>query len=149
MGTIIQLHGFLYHKEFGYGTGFESYVANGLAEFHSNICPLDRVWVCEKNSRICGFLLLQHRDSGSAQLRYFIISPECRGTGLGKWLMQEFMLTLKSLNYRHAYLWTTKELVTAAHLYVNSGFRITEEKQSAFFGKSVTEQRYDWLAAIT
>src|SRR5688572_7179396 len=83
MGTVIHLHGRLYRKEYGYGTGFEAYVAKGLFEFYEAFDEArDRLWICENNSGMCAFLLLQHRESASAQLRYFIVLPEARGLGL-------------------------------------------------------------------
>src|SRR5688572_29086511 len=105
------MHGELYHAEYGYGIGFESYVASGLHEFYSGYNEsLDRVWVCEFENSIVGFLLLMHRPDQTCQLRYFLIAPEFRGMGLGNKLMQLFMDFMKSRHYHCAYLWTTKEL---------------------------------------
>jgi ribosomal protein S18 acetylase RimI-like enzyme len=84
-----------------------------------------------------------HRQSGVAQLRYFLIEPEYRGIGLGKKLMAMYMDFVRACGYRAAYLWTTHELAAAAALYRRHGFRLTEEKESTAFGKAVKEQRYD------
>ena len=145
IGTVISLHGSLYGSEYGYGIGFEAYVAAGLNEFYQSYDQSrDRVWICEHGSRMIGFLLLMHREKASAQLRYFLIRPEYRGIGLGKRLMDLFIQFLKQCNYRSAYLWTVDELPAAASLYKRHGFRLTEEKPSAaFFGKPLREQRYD------
>lgn len=143
IGYIIHLHGELYKKEYNYGIEFEVYVAEGLSEFFRNYnADYDKVWVCEHNNNIIGFLLSQHRGD-SAQLRYYIILPEYRGIGLGNKLMQLFIGHVKEKKYKSAYLWTTKELDTAAHLYQKYGFQLTEEKPSDAFGKPVIEQRYD------
>jgi peptidyl-dipeptidase Dcp len=80
---------------------------------------------------------------GVAQLRYFYVEPEYRGIGLGKKLMELYMEFLTSRNYASSYLWTTNELDAAASLYMRHGFRLTAEKESAAFGKSLREQRYD------
>jgi ribosomal protein S18 acetylase RimI-like enzyme len=149
IGYITYLHGKLYHAEYAYGIGFESYVANGLHEFYSGYNELlDSVWVCEYENQIVGFLLLMHRADQTCQLRYFLIVPEFRGIGLGNKLMQLFMDDMKSRKYQKAYLWTTSELEQAGKLYVKYGFRLTEEKNSDFFGKTVTEQRYDYVDAV-
>jgi peptidyl-dipeptidase Dcp len=85
VGSITQLHGWLYGKEYGYGVAFETYVAQGLYEFYKNYdAQKDAVWICEHKDRIIGFLLLMHRENKVAQLRYFILLPEYRGLGLGK-----------------------------------------------------------------
>lgn len=145
LGLVLWLHGDLYNKEYQYGLSFESYVAAGLHEFYSNYQEdADRVWVCEYNDKVVGFMLLMHRENRTAQLRYFILKPEFRGIGLGKRMMKQFMDFLKEKNYQAAYLWTTHELPAAASLYKRHGFKLTQEKESITFGKPVIEQRYDW-----
>lgn len=144
IGYVIYLHGTLYNTEYNYGIEFESYVANGLHEFYQQYDPaIDRVWVCEYNHDIVGFLLLMHREAHSAQLRFFILKPGYRGIGLGNKLMSLFMEFLREKNYKHSYLWTTNELPASAHLYSKFGFQLTEEKESNAFGKVLKEQRYD------
>jgi peptidyl-dipeptidase Dcp len=143
VGSITQLHGWLYGKEYGYGVAFETYVAQGLYEFYKNYdAQKDAVWICEHKDRIIGFLLLMHRENKVAQLRYFILLPEYRGLGLGKKLLDLFMEFLKEKNYSSAYLWTTNEQVEAASLYTKYGFVPVEEKPSTAFEKELTEQKY-------
>jgi GNAT superfamily N-acetyltransferase len=143
IGYVTYLHGALYGKEYGYGIQFESYVAKGLCEFYEKYDPKrNRVWVCEHNDRMIGFLLLMDRGQ-AAQLRYFLIEPEYRGIGLGSKLLSLYMDFLRACGYRESYLWTTHELSTAAFLYARLGFRLTEEKESTAFGKPLREQRYD------
>jgi peptidyl-dipeptidase Dcp len=144
IGYVVYLHGLLYKQEYNYGIEFESYVASGLHEFYKNYDNAkDRVWVCEHNGEIVGFLLLMHRENNSAQLRYFILRPGYRGIGLGKKLMQLYINFLKEKKYQSAYLLTTDELPAAAALYKRFGFRLTTEVESPGFGKPVTAQRYD------
>jgi peptidyl-dipeptidase Dcp len=144
IGYIIYLHGSMYGTEYGYTISFEAYVAHGLYEFYKQYNPLeDRVWICEHNNTVVGFVLLMHRGNNTAQLRYLILLPAYRGMGLGKRLMQLFMEFLQIAGYENCYLWTTNEQQTAAALYKRFGFVITEEKPSSAFGKQLTEQRYD------
>jgi peptidyl-dipeptidase Dcp len=145
LGYVIHLHGALYGKEYGYGIQFESYVAKGLCEFFEKYDPKrNRVWICEHNGRMIGFLLLMDRGK-AAQLRYFLIEPEYRGIGLGSTLLNLYMDFLRECDYKASYLWTTHELSTASFLYKRLGFQLTEEKESTAFGKSLTEQRYDLI----
>ena len=147
IGYVTYLHGSLYHKEYGYGLPFENYVAKGLSEFYEKYNPeRNRIWACEHNHRMIGFLLFMDRGD-SAQLRYFLIEPAYRGMGLGSKLMNLYMDFLQECGYRKSYLWTTQELSTAASLYKRHGFRLTEEKDSTAFGKPVREQRYDLVLA--
>jgi GNAT superfamily N-acetyltransferase len=145
LGYVIYLHGALYSQEYHYGLQFESYVAQGLSEFYEKYTPQrNRVWVCEHNDRIIGFLLLMDRGE-AAQLRYFLIEPEYRGIGLGSKLLNLYMDFLHECGYKASYLWTTHELHTAASLYRRLGFKLTEEKESNSFGKPLKEQRYDLI----
>ena len=143
IGYVTYLHGVLYHREYGYGVQFESYVAKGLCEFYERYDPeRSRIWACEHNDRMIGFLLLMDRGS-TAQLRYFLIEPQYRGIGLGSKLLKLYMEFLHVCGYQESYLWTTHELDKAAFLYRRLGFKLTEEKESTAFGKRLKEQRYD------
>lgn len=144
LGYVIYRHGILYGKEYNYSISFETYVGAGIFEFYKNYNPeLDRVWICEHNNTIVGFVLLMHRENNTAQLRYFYLEPAYRGIGLGKKLMKLYMDFLKEKGYKSSYLWTTHELEAAASLYTRYGFQLTEEKESTAFGKPLKEQRYD------
>src|SRR5574341_1652296 len=143
IGYVIYLHGALYGAEYGYGIQFENYVAKGLCEFYEKYDPVrNRVWICEHNNRIIGFLLLMDRGQ-VAQLRYFLIEPEYRGIGLGAKLLDLYMDFLRECGYKVSYLWTTHELTIAVFLYKRLGVKLTEEKESTAFGKPLREQRYD------
>ena len=143
LGYVAYLHGDLYTKENGYGLSFESYVLTGLGEFgHDYDAEKDRIWMCEHEGKMVGFLLAQHRPN-AVQLRYFIFLPEYRGIGLGKKLMTEFIAFMKQRGVKDAYLWTTDEQHAAISLYIRFGFKLTEEKPSHSFGKPLTERRYD------
>lgn len=142
-GSIMNMHGRLYFKEYGYTTIFESYVAKSLGEFLENYTPeRNRIWVCEYQNNIIGTLVLMDRGP-AAQLRYFLLEPEFRGFGLGTKLMDLFMEFLRGCGYKSSYLWTTEQQVTAAKVYKRYGYQLTEEKPSTAFGVSLTEQRYD------
>jgi peptidyl-dipeptidase Dcp len=143
IGYVTYMHGSLYYREYGYSLQFENYVAKGLCEFYEKYDPRrNRIWACEHNDRMIGFLLLMDRGD-AAQLRYFLIEPEYRGIGLGSNLMNLYMGFLHECGYRKSYLWTTHELTIAASLYKRHGFMLTEEKESTAFGKPLREQRYD------
>ena len=143
LGYVVYLHGVLYGREYGYGIQFETYVAKGLCEFYEQYNPArNRIWACEHNGRMIGFLLLIDRGK-AAQLRYFLIEPEYRGLGLGSKLLNLYMDFLRECGYKESYLWTTHELDAAIHLYQRVGFKLMEEKESTAFGKALREQRYD------
>lgn len=144
LGYIIHLHGRVYGDEYGYGVAFEAYVAQGMYEFwRAYDAEKDRVWICEHQGRIVGFMLLMHREGNTAQLRYFILEAAYRGIGLGRVLMERYMAHLRQCGYRSSYLWTTHELGAAAALYKRHGFILVEEKHSDAFGKELYEHKYE------
>src|ERR1700735_689078 len=152
LGYIAYLHGQIYAKECGYGLGFEAYVLQGLQEFAHQYDPdRDKVWICEHNNNIVGFLLGFHRSANldspdrpdSLQLRYFSLLPGYRGIGLGKKLIIEFLAFMKQRQYTRAYLWTTNEQHAAVSLYPRHGFQLTEEKISNVFDKQLIERKYE------
>lgn len=145
LGYATYMHGALYSREYNYGLPFESYVAKGLCEFYEKYNPeRNRIWACEHNEHMIGFLLLMDRGT-AAQLRYFLIEPEYRGIGLGKKLLDFYIDFLRECGYKESYLWTTHELYAAASLYRRVGFQLTEQKESTSFGKPLIEQRYDLI----
>ncbi len=147
VGGIIALHGKHYYEEFGFGLGFEKYVARTFAEF---VCQFqegkDQVWIAKAGEDIKGCIALVHRDAQTAQLRYFITRPDYRGRGLGKQLFQLCMDHIYMRGYSRAYLWTSANLTTAAGLYRKAGFQKTEERHSSSFGVPMVEQKYIWEA---
>nr|WP_255647326.1 GNAT family N-acetyltransferase [Fulvivirga sedimenti] len=143
IGYVIYLHGKIYGEEYGYGLGFEGYVAESMAEFCKQFDPeKGGIWVCEHGNRIIGFLSLVNREE-KAQLRYFLLEKEYRGLGLGNKLMDAFMELMKEKNYQQAYLLTSDDLPAAASLYMKRGFTLTEEEPSELFGKKIMLQRYE------
>ena len=144
LGYITYLHGLLYDQEYNYDCNFERYVADSLNEFLNQYDPgKDRVWIAETGNRIVGSIIIMGRSGLVAQLRYFLLHPDCRGIGLGTKLMQMAMDFCQSAGYQSVYLWTTEELHAAAHLYRKFGFKRTRQVPSNHWGKDVIEDCYD------
>jgi GNAT superfamily N-acetyltransferase len=144
IGYLTYLHGTVYAREFGYDTTFEAYVASGLAEFVESFDPKkDRIWLVEaKKQRIVGSMAIVGRSGRRAQLRWFFVHPDYRGHGIGRTLLK-VALQFSKRKYKTVFLWTTSELDTARHLYIDSGFKKTHEKEHWQWGKTIREERYD------
>lgn len=150
MGRVIAQHGVLYAQEYGFELGMEAYVAETMAEFGRLLRPnLDRLWLAERRGRLVGSIGILGRDGagqggGVAQLRWFLVEPSERGTGLGRRLVGEALGFCRAAGYRSVYLWTVGGLDAAAHLYVAHGFRKTETRPTArLWGADLSEERYD------
>jgi GNAT superfamily N-acetyltransferase len=91
-----------------------------------------RLWIAERDDQIIGCIGIVDVSLTTAQLRWFLIVPSARGTGLGKQLLSEAITFCEESGYRNIILWTISALKAAAHLY--PGFRKVEEKPGRRWG---------------
>jgi N-acetylglutamate synthase-like GNAT family acetyltransferase len=144
IGYLIYLHGVLYSKEYGYDQTFETYVAHGLIEFVKSFNPYrDRIWLAESGGNIVGSIAIVRTSKVETQLRWYLVHPDYRGIGLGNILLQEALKFCRERKYNSVFLWTTSELNSASHLYLQAGFKKTEVKSHNVWGKFISEERYD------
>ena len=148
LGEIVRLHGVLYADEYGLDNTFEAYVAGPLSEF---VLLKDRrgqrIWVVEVAGKVVGCIAIVRNAEGVAQLRWFILTPDTRGKGLGKRLMEEAVNYSREAGYRRIILWTFSELETAIALYKRWGFEKTEEKAHNLWGRDLVEEKYELVLA--
>jgi N-acetylglutamate synthase-like GNAT family acetyltransferase len=144
IGYVIYLHGTLYAREYNLDHTFEGYVASGLGEFAKSFDGRkDRLWTAEESGRIVGSIAIAGQADHTAQLRWFLVHPEARGSGLGGRLLGDAMEFCRSREFKSVFLWTLSGLKTAAHLYQQTGFHRTEQKTHEIWGAMRTEERYD------
>jgi GNAT superfamily N-acetyltransferase len=144
LGAIVHLHGVLYAREYGFDPTFEAYVAGPLAEFVKAGSPRERLWIAERG-RIVGCIAIVQAEAETAQLRWFLVDPSARGTGLGKRLLSEAVAFSKESGYTAIILWTVSALAAAAHLYRAAGFQKIEEKPGRLWGADVVEEKYELI----
>ena len=148
LGEIVRLHGVLYADEYSLDNTFEAYVAGPLSEF---VLLKDRmgqrIWVVEVAGKVVGCIAIVRNAEGVAQLRWFILTPDTRGKGLGKRLMKEAVNYSREAGYRRIILWTFSELETAIALYKRWGFEKTEEKAHNLWGRDLVEEKYELVLA--
>lgn len=141
-GYIAYRHGVLYHQEYGFDKVFEQYVITSLHEFMSGQ-QSGNIWIAEADSRPVGCIGIVGCDQNTAQLRWFLLEPEFRGTGLGSKLLAVAMDYCRQQQYKNVYLWTFRGLDAARHLYRKFGFLPTEEKPNTTWSTPLTEERWD------
>jgi N-acetylglutamate synthase-like GNAT family acetyltransferase len=143
VGTIVHLHGVLYARERGFDASFEAYVAEPLAQFVRSQNPRERLWIAERRGQMAGCVAIVAASPTTAQLRWYLVDPNSRGTGLGKKLLNEAVRFAKCSGYAEVILWTESALAAAAHLYRASGFRKTEEKPGRMWGVDLVEEKFE------
>jgi len=144
IGYLIHLHGSLYAEESGYSQKFESYVAKTFYESFENYSEeKDRIWLAEYNNRIIGCIAILHRPKNEAQLRWFLVHPVFRGSGIGKKLFKEAIDFSKEKGYQNIYLFTTDVQKKAIAMYEKKGFCLTNSVEVEQWGHTFHEERYD------
>jgi N-acetylglutamate synthase-like GNAT family acetyltransferase len=144
IGRLVELHGELYAREYGWGEAFEAYVAESLGAFVLRGDPAaDRFWLAESGDRLVGSIAIGGRPGPAGQLRYFLVDPKVRGRGLGKRLLADALAFCRQREFRSVFLWTASGLPAAAHLYRGAGFRLVEEVPEPEWGHEVVRQRYE------
>ena len=58
-------------------------------------------------------------------------------------LLDDALAFCREVGCTSVYLWTISLLPTAARMYLAAGFRKTEEQGPSWWGREVTEERYD------
>lgn len=143
IGHIVRRHGLLYASERGWDHRFEAYVARALAEFALSHDPArERMWLAEDDERIVGSIAIVAGGAGEAQLRWFLVEPECRGMGVGTRLLGAALDFCRATAQTRVFLWTVHGLDDAARLYANAGFRLMESTPSDRWGAPVVEERW-------
>jgi len=144
IGALIGLHGTLYHREYGFDTIFESYVAETFIEFIRSSEENGRIWIVEGSGEIVGCIGVMSRPDRTAQLRWLLVHPRFRGRGLGEMLMKEALDFSKEHGFTRIYLLTQDILEDAARMYLKFGFELVDQSdEEEIWGARMRYQRYE------
>lgn len=147
LSALCALQSAYYSENWGFTQIYESVVAASIAEFLERYSPdRDFVQLVKSGELIKGGIVIDSLDGECAQLHWFILSPELRGTGAGRRLIDNAMAFVRERKFPQVYLTTFQGLDAARKLYENKGFKLTSSQQGDTWGREVTEQRFDWYA---
>jgi GNAT superfamily N-acetyltransferase len=138
IGWIIQRHGELYEKEYGFNAEFEALVADICAKFlRAFDINAERCWIAELGDMPVGTIMLVRGSAEVANLRLLLVEDSARGRGVGRMLVQECIAFARQAGYRSITLWTQNNLLAARHLYAAAGFRHVHSEPHQSFGQSL------------
>ena len=143
MGWVVQQHGEIYWREYGWDARFEALVADIAARFVRKFQPAwERCWIAELDGERVGAVFVVRKSPTTAQLRMLILSPSARGLGLGGRLTDECLTFARAKGYRKMVLWTNSCLVAARAIYAKRGFRLVKSEPYEGFGQRLVGETW-------
>lgn len=137
----------LYEQQYHFNGTVEKYFIQGMGELFD--CPGgSQLWVAVKDERIVGSIAIVRKGDHAAQLRWFGVSTEVQGMGIGSRLMETAMAYCREKHYTDVILWTISILQSARHLYGKHGFHMTETKSNReWTDHELTEEKWEYHGA--
>ena len=146
IGRIAEMHARYYAAHWAFGKFFEAKVATELSEFLERYNEQrDGFWTACKHDRVEASIAIDgiKAESEGAHLRWYIVSENRHGQGIGEQLLSLAMDYCHKCQYKKVFLWTFAGLDAARHLYEKHGFQLTHEQRGNQWGAPVTEQKFE------
>lgn len=142
-GWVVQRHGALYAREYGWDERCEAFIARIVADYVEHHDPKrESAWIAETDGQRVGCIFCVNKDDDVAQLRNFLVEPSARGMGIGSRLVDECIRFARRARYKGMTLWTNDVLVDARRIYERAGFRLVAEERHHSFGHDLVGQSW-------
>lgn len=144
MGWVVQQHGEIYWREYGWDSRFEALVADIAAEFVRKFQPAwERCWIAELDGERVGAVFVVRKSATTAQLRMLILTPKARGLSLGARLADECIAFARAKGYKKMVLWTNSCLTAARGIYAKRGFKLSKSEPYEGFGQQLVGETWE------
>jgi len=143
IGWVVQLHGEVYAREYGWNMEFEALVADIAAQFVRKFQPAwEKCWIAELDGQRVGAVFVVRKSATTAQLRMLILAPQARGLGLGGRLTDECIGFARQKGYARITLWTNSCLEAARGIYAARGFALVKSAPYEGFGQQLVGETW-------
>lgn len=141
LGWVVQAHGELYAREFGWNTDFEALVARIVADYNDQPRPRG-AWIAQVDGTRAGCVFCVPDQGSTARLRLLLVDPAARGLGLGGRLVAQCLDFARHHGFTGMTLWTNSVLTSARRIYQAHGFALTDEEPHHSFGHDLIGQNW-------
>jgi GNAT superfamily N-acetyltransferase len=143
LGWVVQAHGEIYAREYGWDATFEELVAGIVGRFATDRDRTrERAWIAEVDGERAGCVFCTVGDGDEARLRILLVDPARRGHGLGAALVDRCLAFAGEAGYRRIALWTNSVLASARRIYQAAGFELAAEEPHHSFGHDLVGQTW-------
>jgi DNA-binding MarR family transcriptional regulator/GNAT superfamily N-acetyltransferase len=144
MGWVVQSHGSLYAREYGFDASFEGLVAEIAGKFLTSFdASRERCWIADLDGTPVGSVFLVRHSDDVAKLRLLLIDPAARGQRLGQRMVAECIGFAQARGYRKITLWTQSILIAARKIYQDAGFVLVATEPHRSFGQSLIGETWE------
>ncbi len=144
MGWVVQQHGEIYWREYGWNMEFEGMAAGIAAGLIRNFKPQwERGWIAELDGERVGSVFVVRKSKTVAQLRMLILTEQARGLGLGARLTDECLAFARGKGYKKMILWTNSILLAARDIYAKRGFQLVKSEPYHGFGQDLVGETWE------
>ena len=144
MGWVVQQHGELYAREFGWNSAFEALVAEivaGMIRTHD--AAWERGFIAELDGERVGSAFVVRESDTVAKLRLVLVNFAARGLGLGARLTDECIAFARARGYRSMVLWTNANLLAARAIYARRGFQLVRSEPYHGYGQDLVGEHWE------
>lgn len=144
MGWVVQQHGEIYAREYGWNNQFEALVADIVAKYLRHYQPQwEHCWMAELDGQRVGSVFVVRKSRTVAQLRMLILTPQARGLGLGARLTDQCIAFARDKGYKKMVLWTNSCLGAARDIYARRGFKLVKSEPYHGFGQDLVGEHWE------
>jgi GNAT superfamily N-acetyltransferase len=145
VNTVVRLHGEVYEAEYGLDLSFAADVATQLSVLRRGGWPAERegLWIAEADGSAVGSITLNDQGAGVGRLGHLVLTPETRGSGTGRRLVELVLEAARAAGYERLELATFSDLSAARSLYLSVGFVKVSGERTVRWGRAMEWERYE------